>query len=182
MRWIGRLRIGRSRSCVGSGLTKLHIEDFVRAKRLKSLSDKTIRDEVHYIREALAELGWNLTPDGVREYLSSLAEDGEVYVLKHTTYSLKSFLKTVLKPRDPALFRALYDVFTVYKPKNNSKPKLPSIEQLRQVWQVLPTIEAKFYFALLAETGLRPGEPFSQFIQLELPTQDLLGCVLNLTP
>jgi Site-specific recombinase XerD len=136
------------------------IEDFIRAKRLKGLSDKTIRDEVHYIREALAELGWNLTPEGVREYLAELAEDGEAYVLKHTTYSLKSFLKTVLKPRDPALFRALYDVFTVYKPRNNSKPRLPSIEQLRQIWQVLPTTEAKFYFALLAETGLRPGEPF----------------------
>ena len=141
-------------------VTERDIEEFVKAKRLKGLSDKTIRDEVHYIREALAELGWNLTPEGVREYLAELAEDGEAYVLKHTTYSLKSFLKTVLKPRDPALFRALYDVFTVYKPKNNSKPRLPTIEQLRQVWQQLPTIEGKFYFALLAETGLRPGEPF----------------------
>jgi len=141
-------------------VTERDIEEFIKAKRLKGLSDKTIRDEVHYIREALAELGWNLTPEGVREYLAELAEDGETYVLKHTTYSLKSFLKTVLKPRDPALFRALYDVFTVYRPKSNNKPRLPTIEQLRQVWQQLPTIEGKFYFALLAETGLRPGEPF----------------------
>jgi len=141
-------------------VTEEDIEEFARAKRLKGLSDKTIRDEVHYIREALAELNWNLTPEGVREYLAELAEDGEAYVLKHTTYSLKSFLKTVLKPRDPALFRALYDVFTVYKPRNNNHTRLPTIEQLRQVWQNLPTIESKFYFALLAETGLRPGEPF----------------------
>ncbi|MDT7969780.1 MAG: site-specific integrase [Vulcanisaeta sp.] len=136
------------------------IEDFIKAKRLKGLSDKTIRDEVHYIREALAELGWNLTPEGVREYLAGLAEDGEVYVLKHTTYSLKSFLKTVLKPKDPALFRSLYDVFTVYRPKTNNHTRLPTLEQLRQIWQGLPTIESKFYFALLTETGLRPGEPF----------------------
>jgi integrase len=141
-------------------VTERDIEEFVRAKRLKGLSEKTIRDEVHYIREALAELGWNLTPEGVREYLAELAEEGEHYVLKHTTYSLKSFLKTVLKPKDPALFRALYDVFTVYRPKNNNKPRLPSVEQLRLIWQDLPTIEARFYFALLAETGLRPGEPF----------------------
>jgi len=141
-------------------VTEKDIEEFIKAKRLKGLSDKTIRDEVHYIREALAELNWVLTPDGVREYLAELAEDGEHYVLKHTTYSLKSFLKTVLKPRDPALFRALYDVFTVYRPKSNNKARLPTIEQLRQVWQQLPTIEGKFYFALLAETGLRPGEPF----------------------
>jgi integrase len=136
------------------------IEEFVKAKKLRGLSDKTIRDEVRYIREALAELGWNLTPDGIREYLAELAEEGEAYVLKHITYSLKSFLKTVLKPRDPALFRALYDVFTVYKPKSNNKARLPTLEQLRLIWQQLPTIESKFYFALLAETGLRPGEPF----------------------
>jgi len=136
------------------------IEEFVKAKRLKGLSEKTIRDEVHYIREALAELNWVLTPDGVREYLSSLAEDGEHYVLKHTTYSLKSFMKTVLKPKDPALFRALYDTFTVYRPRSNNHVRLPTIEQLRQIWQNLPSIESKFYFALLAETGLRPGEPF----------------------
>jgi len=141
-------------------VTEQDIEEFIKAKKLKGLSEKTIRDEVHYIREALAELNWNLTPDSIREYLAELAEDGETYVLKHTTYSLKSFLKTVLKPRDPALFRALYDVFTVYKPKNNNHTRLPTLEQLRQIWQQLPTIESKFYFVLLAETGLRPGEPF----------------------
>jgi len=141
-------------------VTEQDIEEFVKAKRLKGVSDKTIRDEVHYIREALAELNWNLTPDNIREYLAELAEDGETYVLKHTTYSLKSFMKTVLKPKDPALFRALYDVFTVYRPKNNNHTRLPTLEQLRQIWQQLPTIESKFYFVLLAETGLRPGEPF----------------------
>jgi integrase len=141
-------------------VTEKDIEEFIKAKRLKGLTEKTIRDEVHYIREALAELNWNLTPEGIREYLTELAEDGETYVLKHTTYSLKSLLKTVLKPKDPALFRSLYDVFTVYRPKSNNKGKLPTIEQLRLIWQQLPTIESKFYFALLAETGLRPGEPF----------------------
>jgi len=141
-------------------VTEQDIEEFIKAKKLKGLSEKTIRDEVHYIREALAELNWNLTPDSIREYLAGLAEDGETYVLKHTTYSLKSFLKTVLKPKDPALFRALYDVFTVYRPKNNNHTRLPTLEQLRQIWQQLPTIESKFYFVLLVETGLRPGEPF----------------------
>jgi integrase len=124
------------------------------------LAEKTIRDEVRYVRLALSELNWTLTPEGVREFLAGLAEDGEAYVLKHVTYSLKSFLKTVLKPKDPALFRALYDTFTVHKPRSNNKVRLPTLEQLRQIWQGLPTIEAKFYFALLVETGLRPGEPF----------------------
>jgi len=141
-------------------VTEKDIEDFVKAKRLKGVTEKTIRDYVHYLREMLAELDWTLTPDGVREYLSELAEEGEEHVLHHLTTALKSLLKTVLKPKDPALFRALYDVFTVYKPKSNNKARLPTIDQLRQIWQNLPTIESRFYFALLAETGLRPGEPF----------------------
>ena len=141
-------------------VTEQDLEEFVRAKKLKGLAEKTIRDEVHYIRLALSELNWSLTPEGIREFLAGLAEDGEAYVLKHVTYSLKSLLKTVLKPKDPALFRALYDTFTVHKPRSNNKVRLPTLEQLRQIWQGLPTIEAKFYFALLVETGLRPGEPF----------------------
>jgi integrase len=141
-------------------VTEQDIESFIKAKRLKGLSEKTIKDEVRYIREALAELNWDLTPEGIREYLTELVEDGEIYVLKHSTYSLKSFLKTVLKSRDPALFRALYDVFTVYKPRVNNHIRLPTIDHLREIWRQLPSIESKFYFALLAETGLRPGEPF----------------------
>jgi integrase len=141
-------------------VTEQDLEEFARAKRLKGLAEKTIRDEVRYIRLALSELNWTLTPEGIREFLAGLAEDGEAYVLKHVTYSLKSFLKTVLKPKDPALFRALYDTFTVHKPRSNNKVRLPTLEQLRQIWQQLPTIESKFYFTLLVETGLRPGEPF----------------------
>jgi len=136
------------------------VEDFIKAKRLKGLREQTINDEVRYIRRALAELDWNLTPDGIREYLAELVEEGEQYVLKHTTYSLKSFMKTVLKPRDPFLYALLYNSFTVVKPRNHSKPKLPTIEQLRQIWTQLPTIESKLYFTLLAECGLRPSEPF----------------------
>jgi len=136
------------------------IEDFIKAKRLKGRSEKTIRDEVRYIRRALAWLDWVLTPDGIREYLAELAEEGEAHVIGHTTASLKSFLKEVLKPRDPGLFALLYSSFTVIRPKNHNRVRLPTIDQLRQIWQGLPTIESKLYFTLLAETGLRPSEPF----------------------
>jgi len=141
-------------------VTEKDVEDFIKAKRLKGLREQTINDEVRYIRRALAELDWNLTPDGVREYLAGLAEDGETYVLKHTTYSLKSFLKTVLKPKDPFLFALLYNSFTTVHARNRNKMKLPTIDQLRQIWTQLPTIESKLYFTILAECGLRPSEPF----------------------
>jgi transcriptional regulator with XRE-family HTH domain len=85
-------------------VTEQDIENFIKAKKLKGLREQTINDEVRYIRRALAELNWVLTPDNIREYLAELAEEGETYVLKHTAYSLKSFLKTVLRPKDPGLF------------------------------------------------------------------------------
>jgi len=141
-------------------VTERDIEEFVKAKRLRGLSNKTIRDEVRYIRLALSELNWVLEPDGVREYLAGLAEEGEHYIARHVAVSLKSLLKTILKPRDPALFRLLYDSFTVYRPKASSHIKLPTLEQLRHVWQQLPSVESKFYFTVLAECGLRPSEPF----------------------
>jgi integrase len=141
-------------------VTERDIEEFVKAKRLRGLSNKTIRDEVRYIRLALSELNWVLEPDGVREYLAGLAEEGEHYIARHVAVSLKSLLKTILKPRDPALFRLLYDSFTVYRPKASSHIKLPTLEQLRHVWQQLQSVESKFYFTVLAECGLRPSEPF----------------------
>jgi len=141
-------------------VTERDVEEFVRAKRLRGLREKTIQAEVHYIRQALSELNWTLTPEGVREYLAELKEEGEDYVLKHVTYSLKSFLKVVLKSRDPVLFRLLYDSFVVYKPKVGNHIRLPTLEQLRVIWRQLPSVEGKLYFTILAECGLRPSEPF----------------------
>ena len=136
------------------------IEEFIKAKRLKGLSEKTIRDEVRYIRLALGELNWVLEPDGIREYIAGLAEEGEYNIARHVSVGLKSILKTVLKPRDPALFRLLYDSFTVYKHKATTHVKLPTLEQLQAIWRQLPSVESKFYFTVLAECGLRPSEPF----------------------
>ncbi|MGC8571638.1 MAG: hypothetical protein ACP5L1_10035 [Caldivirga sp.] len=48
------------------------LEDFIKAKRLRGLSEKTIRDEARYVRQALIELNWRLNPDSLRDYLSEL--------------------------------------------------------------------------------------------------------------
>jgi len=141
-------------------VTEQDIEEFIKAKELEGATKKTLKEYVRYLRKMLAELNWTLTPDSIREYLVELREESGEHSLHHLTIALKSLLKTILKPRDPALFRALYDAFTVHKPRVNNHTKLPTLNQLRQIWQQLPTIESKFYFALLAETGLRPSEPF----------------------
>ena len=134
------------------------VEAFVKAKRLRGVGEKTIRDEVRYLKRALAGLNWVLSPGGIRDYLAELAE--EPYVLRHTVVSLKSFLKEVLKPRDPGLFSILYNSFTTVKPRQSHRARLPTIEELRQILANIPSIEAKAYFLILAEAGLRPSEPF----------------------
>ena len=136
------------------------IEEYKKAMRLKGVKDKTLRDRLHYIRRALAEMNWVLSPEGIRDYLASvLSEDGP-NVARHVSASLKSFLKQVLKSKDPGLFGLLYNSFTTIKSKPNNHVRLPTIEELRQVLAKIESIEAKTYFLILAEDGLRPGEPF----------------------
>ena len=142
-------------------VTEQDVEEFIKAKRLEGLREETVREYVWHLKGALAELNWTLTPDGIRDYLAEVKEERGEHALHHVTIALKSFLSTVLEPRDPYLFGLLYHAFKTYMPKNNNRVRLPSVEQLRQIWQDLPTIESKLYFALLAETGLRPGEPFT---------------------
>ncbi|WP_052885762.1 tyrosine-type recombinase/integrase [Vulcanisaeta distributa] len=141
-------------------VTQEDIEAFIKAKRLKGVGEKTLNDELRYIRRALEELDWVLTPEGITEFLGGLAEEESPYVVRHVTVSLKSLIKTVLKPRDPGLFAVLYNSFTTIKPRNHNKTKLPTLEELRQVLSKIESIEAKTYFIILAETGLRPSEPF----------------------
>ena len=79
---------------------------------------------------------------------------------RHVSASLKSLLKNVLQPRDPGLFAILYNSFKVIKSRSNNRAKLPTIDELRQILQRIESIEAKVYFLILAEAGLRPSEPF----------------------
>ncbi|WP_243679408.1 hypothetical protein [Vulcanisaeta souniana] len=72
--------------------------------------------------------------------------------------------------QEPSLFSMLYNSFTVFKPKNHNRTKLPTLEELRQVLSKIESIEAKTYFIILAETGLRPGGSHSslQWMMLTL--------------
>ena len=97
-------------------------------------------------------------------------------MLHHLTTALKSLLKTILEPRDPYLFGLLCHAFKTYQAKSSNRIRLPTIDQLRQIWRNLPTIKSKFYFALLAKTGLRLGEPFT----LSINDLDLQHGVLHI--
>ena len=141
-------------------VTEKDIEEFEKAMRLKGDREKTIRDRIHYVRKALAEIDWTLSPDKIRDYLAEVLSEEGPNVARHVSTSLKAFLKLVLKPRDPKLFGSLYNSFTVIKSRPNNRIRLPTIEELREILVRIESIEARTYFLILAEAGLRPGEPF----------------------
>ena len=136
------------------------VEAFIKAMRLKGDREKTIRDKAYYIRKALAEMDWTLSPDRIRDYLVDVLSEEGPNVARHVSTSLKAFLKHVLRPRDPSLFSMLYNSFTTIQSKASNNARLPTIEELRQILSRIESIEAKTYFLILAEAGLRPGEPF----------------------
>ncbi len=114
-------------------VTQGDVEEYVKAMRLRGgSSEKNLRDRLRYVQRALAEMNWTLEPEGLIEYLAGLREESE-HVARHASVSLKSFLKNVLRPRDPALFSVLYNSFTTVKPRSRGGRggRLPTIQELR---------------------------------------------------
>ncbi|WP_054857680.1 site-specific integrase [Vulcanisaeta sp. JCM 16159] len=141
-------------------VTREDIEAYVKAMRLRGVKDKTLRDRLYYIQRALSDMDWTLSPEGIRDYLAEVLEEDGQNVARHISASLKSLLKNVLQPRDPGLFGILYNSFKVIKSRPSNRARLPTLDELRQVLAGIESIEAKVYFLILAEAGLRPSEPF----------------------
>ena len=141
--------IGESRSYE---ITPEQVERFL--KLLKAKSWRTARDHRCYLLRALNDLNWELSPDSIREYLAELKAESP-NVARHVSKALKLFIKEVVK--DPYL----YNSFKVIRDESGGGPEPPSLEEVRAVAQAITWPPAKAYFALLAETGLRPGEVLS---------------------
>jgi len=122
----------------------------------KSKSTKDMR--LRYLRRALAELGYELSPDGIREVIAGAETPN---IARHTANSLKLFIKTVVREKNPALAHLLYSSFTVPKGKYKHRPENLSVEALKKVFNAIEHPGAKAYFLLLCETGLRTGEVYS---------------------
>jgi integrase len=80
-------------------------------------------------------------------------------VAQHTAKALKLFIKHVL--RDPNL----YNAFKTPKVELSLVAEPLTLEEVRAVARAIEWPPAKAYFALLAETGLRPGEILNARIQ-----------------
>ena len=121
-------------------------------KLLRDRARGTIRNHMAYLRRALRELGYELSPEDVEEYLMELWEEGP-HSARLAASALKLFIKLVLKDL------VLYSSFKVPKPQPKNREPL-TLEEVRAIVRSIEWPPAKAYFALLAETGLRPGEAY----------------------
>jgi integrase len=137
-------------------VTRGHFEAF--EKLLKSKAPKTRVERLRYLRRALEDLGWELSAERLQEYIAELQEESP-NVAQHTAKALKLFIKHVL--RDPNL----YNAFKTPRVELNLVAEPLTLEEVRAVARAIEWPPAKAYFALLAETGLRPGEVLNARLQ-----------------
>lgn len=145
-------------------VTKRQLEDFVRVLKARRVSTTTLKDRVRYLTLALTDLNFTLSPSRLRDYVADLAERSPDKA-GHVAKALKIFVKHVLRDR------VLYDSFTTPRtPERLWRDDVPTLEEVKAVAKVIEWVPAKAYFALLAETGLRPGEVLKaklNWLQLE---------------
>jgi len=137
-------------------ITKEHIEAF--EKLLKSKAPKTRSERLRYLRRSLDDLGWELSRERLQEYIAELYEESP-NVAQHVAKALKLFIKYVIK--DPNLYQA----FKTPKVDYGLTAEPLTLDMIRAVAKAIDWPPAKAYFALLAETGLRPGEVLNAKIQ-----------------
>jgi integrase len=137
-------------------VTREHVEAFERL--LKSKAPKTREERMMYLRRALEDLGWELSAERLQEYIVELSEESP-HVARHIAVTLKAFIKHVLK--DPNL----YSAFKTPRVEYSLTAEPLTLEEVRAVARAIEWPPAKAYFALLAETGLRPGEVLNARIQ-----------------
>ncbi len=137
-------------------ITKEHIDTF--EKLLKSKAPKTRSERLRYLRRSLDDLGWELSRERLQEYIAELYEESP-NVAQHVAKALKLFIKYVIK--DPNLYQA----FKTPKVDYGLTAEPLTLDMIRAVAKAIDWPPAKAYFALLAETGLRPGEVLNAKIQ-----------------
>ena len=139
-------------------------DDVKRFEKTLQEKAKSTRDmRMRYLKRALAELGYELSPDGIRDLLAELSEESP-NVARHTATTLKLFLKTVVREKNLQLAQTLYNSFRVPKTRYRHRPQPLTLEALKKVFGAIEHLGAKAYFLLLVETGLRVGEVYSIMI------------------
>jgi integrase/predicted transcriptional regulator len=138
------------------------IELFRGKLKAEGLSGGTVSERVRYLVKFLNSVGWTLTPETVQQLYSIKSP----YVMRKTAVAVKKFIKTVVRAKEPAVASLLYDSFRTPKVRARNSYRLPTLEEVRRVWEeahkITPCTAA--VWGLLAETGVR----FDQLLRAPL--------------
>jgi len=129
------------------------VELFRGKLKAEGLSGDSVSARVRYLVKFLNSVGWVLTPETVQQVYSIKSP----HIMFKTAVAVKKFIKTVVKAKEPAVAPLLYEAFKTPKAKTRNSYRLPTIEEVRQVWQAAAEVTpcAAAVWGLLAETGVR---------------------------
>ena len=137
-------------------VTKEHLDAFERL--LRARAPKTRAERLRYLLKALNDLGWELSQGRLQEYVAELYEESPS-VAQHVVKALKLFIKHVIRDQN------LYQSFKTPRVEYGLSAEPLTLETVRAVARAIDWPPARAYFALLAETGLRPGEVLNLRVQ-----------------
>ena len=140
-------------------VTKDDIELFEKIVKNEK-SRNTAQDRISYLRRALADLDYELTPTKLKEYILDLSEENKGRA-EHTAKALKLFIKEVVKHKSTAIARELYEAFKTPKVAPHYKQYIPDLATVKQIFNNINDLGVKAFFIILTETGLRVGEVLS---------------------
>jgi len=119
----------------------------------EGVAKETADEYLRYLTKFLIQAGWVISPDTISKIYTIEAP----HVRRKTAVALKRFIDTAIKTKEPQLANLLYDAFTTPKVKVKNHFKVPTIEEVRRIWDEANKISpcAATIWGLLAETGVR---------------------------
>jgi len=150
---LSRLLPGGLRKEIAYRVERDDVELFKAKLAAEGVSRDTISYYVRYLAKFLDEVGWVLSP----ETLQRVYTIKQPRVVGKTAVALKRFVDTVVKVKDPQVAPLLYDSFTTVQSKPKNSFRVPTLEEVRRVWEEAHRISpcAAAVWGLLAETGVR---------------------------
>jgi integrase/DNA-binding transcriptional ArsR family regulator len=144
---------GQIKRQLAYSVTREDVEMFRGRLLSEGVTKETADEYLRYLVKFLMETGWVISPDTVQKIYAIEAP----HVRRKTAVALKRFIDTVVKAREPQLAPLLYDAFTTPKVKMKNSFKVPTLEDVKRVWEEANKISscAAAIWGIMAETGVR---------------------------
>ena len=144
---------GQVKRQLAYSVTREDVEMFRGRLLSEGVAKETADEYLRYLVKFLMEAGWVISPDTVQKIYAIEAP----HVRRKTAVALKRFIDTVVKAKEPQLAPLLYDAFTTPKVKMKNSFKVPTLEDVKRVWEEANKISpcAAAVWGIMAETGVR---------------------------